>query len=356
MSSLDTLFTCLSRLCFSLFSSMTWPPDCFFDSPAYIDTLMCASAAKKAYKLQKASKLQASRSTYNPGQGETAPLAPLKSALSLSAPGPDVPTPTAPPAEPPAPPSDPPDEALVLNQLVQVVPTALKSRGLALEQIWTTGACTEADSGSVGPPAPPCSPYTKALTLAHQNSDVCVGGVGGAGGGAGGGREVGGGTLQRRAGPAEKGTWKYCHNLLPSDAYPGLLGGFYSYTESENWRRTVVRGQSLDAFSSGSKSALGRAKVCAGRMLSAGKNSWSRGRQVAVGGIETAFRLEFIGKCRHLRLPSPEIETRATISEGLINLSRTTKPNVKWMSGYSRKADKIGGKPSWGTATLAICA
>ncbi|KAJ7445609.1 hypothetical protein FB451DRAFT_1376098 [Mycena latifolia] len=125
-----------------------------------------------------------------------------------------------------------------------VMLTALKSRGLALEQIRTTGACTEADSGSVGPPAPPCSPCTKALTLAHhlalltvfddtENSDVCVGGVGGAGGGAGGGREVGGGTPQRRAGPAEKGTWKYCHDLLPSDAYPGLLGGFYSYTDSK---------------------------------------------------------------------------------------------------------------------------
>ncbi|KAJ7438881.1 hypothetical protein FB451DRAFT_1447639 [Mycena latifolia] len=241
MSSLDTLFTRLSRLRFSLCSLMTWPPNCFFDSPAYIGSLMCASAAKKAHKLQKVSKVQASRSIYNPGQGETAPLAPFKLTLSLSAPGPDVPTPTAPPAEPPVPPSDPPGEALVLNMLVQVMLTALKSRGLALEQIRTTGACTEADSGSVGPPAPPCSPCTKALTLAHhlalltvfddtENSDVCVGGVGGAGGGAGGGREVGGGMPQRRAGPAEKGTWKYCHDLLPSDTYPGLLGGFYSYT------------------------------------------------------------------------------------------------------------------------------
>ncbi|KAJ7433747.1 hypothetical protein FB451DRAFT_1195993 [Mycena latifolia] len=65
---------------------------------------------------------------------------------------------------------------------------------------------------------------------AARCSNVRVGGVGGVGGGAEGGREAGGGTPQRRAGPAENGTWKYCHNLLPSDAYPGLLGGFYSYT------------------------------------------------------------------------------------------------------------------------------
>ncbi|KAJ7445063.1 hypothetical protein FB451DRAFT_1568202 [Mycena latifolia] len=112
---------------------------------------MCASAAKKVHKLQKASKVPAMPSDH-----------------PLIAPGPDVPTPTVPPAEPPAPPSDPPGEALVLNMLVQVMPTALKSRGLVLEQIRTTGACTEADSGSVGPPAPPCSPCTKALTLAHH--------------------------------------------------------------------------------------------------------------------------------------------------------------------------------------------
>ncbi|KAJ7493554.1 hypothetical protein FB451DRAFT_1360370 [Mycena latifolia] len=59
MSSLDTLFTRLSRLHFSLCSPMTWPPNCFFDSPAYIDSLMCASAAKKVHKLQKASKVPA---------------------------------------------------------------------------------------------------------------------------------------------------------------------------------------------------------------------------------------------------------------------------------------------------------
>ncbi|KAJ7445298.1 hypothetical protein FB451DRAFT_1433398 [Mycena latifolia] len=151
MSSLDTLFTRLSRLRFSLCSPMTWPPNCFFDSPAYIGSLMCVSAAKKVHKLQKALKVPAMPSDH-----------------PLIAPGPDVPTPTAPPAEPPAPPSDPPGEALVLNMLVQVMPTALKSRGLVLEQIQSTGACTEADLGSVGPPAPPCSPCTKALTLAHH--------------------------------------------------------------------------------------------------------------------------------------------------------------------------------------------
>ncbi|KAJ7469727.1 hypothetical protein FB451DRAFT_1368639 [Mycena latifolia] len=48
MSSLDTLFTRLSCLRFSLCSPMTWPPNCFFDSPAYIGSLMCASAVKKA--------------------------------------------------------------------------------------------------------------------------------------------------------------------------------------------------------------------------------------------------------------------------------------------------------------------
>ncbi|KAJ7490827.1 hypothetical protein FB451DRAFT_1552427 [Mycena latifolia] len=97
-------------------------------------------AAKKVHKLQKASKVPAMPSDH-----------------PLIAPGPDVPTPTAPPAEPPAPPSDPPGDA-----------DCAEEQGLVLEQIWTTGACTEADSGSVGPPAPPCSPCTKALTLAHH--------------------------------------------------------------------------------------------------------------------------------------------------------------------------------------------
>ncbi|KAJ7457500.1 hypothetical protein FB451DRAFT_1564291 [Mycena latifolia] len=123
MSSLDTLFTRLSRLRFSLCSPMTWPPNCFFDSPAYIGSLMCVLAAKKEHKLQKASKVPAMPSDH-----------------PLIAPGPDVPTPTAPP-------SDPPGDA-----------------DCAEEQ----GACAGADSGSVGPPAPPCSPCTKALTLAHH--------------------------------------------------------------------------------------------------------------------------------------------------------------------------------------------
>ncbi|KAJ7493989.1 hypothetical protein FB451DRAFT_1360600 [Mycena latifolia] len=136
------------------------------------------------------------------------------SRASTSAPPPPVVLPTAPPAAPLPPEMTP--------EVLTGVRMALHGMGITRELLVQLNSLRDI---LPPPPPPPAARHTRASEVREETraSEVWEEGREE-------GREAGGGTPQRRTGLAEKGTWKYCHNLLPSDAYPGLLGGFYSYT------------------------------------------------------------------------------------------------------------------------------